>query len=166
MYLTSPGYPLPLSHFSASELHGLETKSLPALIAWCGFNRNTSRVVLYSPARLNGGSLRPFATEQGVAQVQYPTSIGPALFSSTPSNRLQCPGHSFTPELAGPFFTTSRPHFPILSNHTGCGLYGISLVPSRVDFDSRSPTFQLFSITTTRLYWIMFSKVSSSQLSR
>jgi hypothetical protein len=71
MYLTSPGYPLPLSHFSAPELHALETKSPPALIARCGFNRNTSRVVLYGPARLNGGSLRPFATEQGVAQVQY-----------------------------------------------------------------------------------------------
>jgi hypothetical protein len=71
MYLTSPGYPLPLSHFSAPELHALETKSLPALIARCGFNRNTLRVVLYGPARLNGGSLRPFATEQGVAQVQY-----------------------------------------------------------------------------------------------
>jgi hypothetical protein len=40
MYLTSPGYPLPLSHFLPSELYNLETKSFPALIAKCGFNRN------------------------------------------------------------------------------------------------------------------------------
>jgi hypothetical protein len=64
MYLTSPGYPLPLSHFSASELYALETKSLPAMNAKCSFNRNTSRKVLY-------GGFRPFATEQGIGQIQY-----------------------------------------------------------------------------------------------
>ena len=71
MYLTSPGYPLPLSHFSPSELHKLETKSLPAIIAKCGFNRNSSRDVLYGPVRFNGGGFRPFRTEQGVGQIQY-----------------------------------------------------------------------------------------------
>ena len=71
MYLTSPGYPLPLSRFSASKLHDLETKSLPAIIAKCGFNRNTSRKVLYGPVWLNGGAFRPFSTEQGVGQLQY-----------------------------------------------------------------------------------------------
>jgi hypothetical protein len=63
--------PLPLSHFSSSELHALESKSLPAMIAKCGFNRNTSRKVLYGPSRLNGGGFRPFATEEGVGQIQY-----------------------------------------------------------------------------------------------
>ena len=71
MYLTSPGYPLPLCHFTPKELHKLETKSLPSLISKCGFIRTTSRVVLYGPKCLNGGGLRPFATEQGVGQVQY-----------------------------------------------------------------------------------------------
>ena len=71
IYLTSPGYPLPLSHFSPSELHKLETKSLPAIIAKCGFNRNSSRDVLYGPVRFNGGGFRPFRTEQGVGQLQY-----------------------------------------------------------------------------------------------
>ena len=71
MYLTSPGYPLPLSHFSPDQLHDLETKSLPALIAKCGFNRNSSRAVLYGPVRFNGGGFRPFSTEQGVGQILY-----------------------------------------------------------------------------------------------
>ena len=71
MYLTSPGYPLPLSHFSPVDLHSLETKSLPALIAKCGFNRHTARDVLYGPVRLNGGGFRPFRTEQGVGQILY-----------------------------------------------------------------------------------------------
>jgi hypothetical protein len=71
MYLTSPGYSLPLSHFSPPELYSLETRSLPALITKIGFNRNTSCKVLYGPARLNGGGFRPFATEQGVGQIQY-----------------------------------------------------------------------------------------------
>lgn len=72
MYLTSPGYPLPLSHFSPQQLRDMEKKSLPALIAKCGYNRNTSsRLVLNGPVRLNGAGFRPFATEQGVGQIQY-----------------------------------------------------------------------------------------------
>ena len=71
MYLTSPGYPLPMSHFSPAQLHKLETKSLPAIIAKCGFNRNTSRRVIYGPVRLNGAGFRPFQTEQGVGQILY-----------------------------------------------------------------------------------------------
>ena len=71
MYLTSPGYPLPLSHFTPAALHKLESKSLPAIISKCGFNRNTSRRVLFGPAHLNGGAFRPFITEKGVGQVMY-----------------------------------------------------------------------------------------------
>ena len=71
MYLTSPGYPLQLSHFSPAQLHKLETKSLPAIISKCGFNRNTSRRVIYGPVRLNGGGFRPFTTEQGLGQTLY-----------------------------------------------------------------------------------------------
>jgi hypothetical protein len=41
------------------------------MISKCGFNRNTSRKVIYGPVRLNGGGFRPFATEQGVGQIQY-----------------------------------------------------------------------------------------------
>jgi hypothetical protein len=47
--------PLPLSHFTKMELHSLETKSLPAMIAKNGFNRHTSRKVLYGPTRLTSG---------------------------------------------------------------------------------------------------------------
>ena len=71
MYLTSPGYPLPLSHFSPSELHKLETKSLSAIIAKCGFNRKMSRFVMYGPVRLNGAGFRPFKTEQGIGELQF-----------------------------------------------------------------------------------------------
>jgi hypothetical protein len=71
MYLTSPGYPLPLSHFSASEFQNIERKSLSALIAKCSFNQNKSCQVIFGPARLNGGGFRPFYTEQGAGQLQF-----------------------------------------------------------------------------------------------
>jgi hypothetical protein len=70
-YLTSPGYPLPVSHFSPGELQQLERKVLLAIFARSGFNRNTSRNILFGPARLGGAGFRPFSTEQGVGQLQY-----------------------------------------------------------------------------------------------
>jgi hypothetical protein len=70
-YLTSPGYPLPVCHFSPVELQRLERKVLPALFARSGFNRNTSRNVLFGPTRLGGAGFRPFSTEQGVGQLQF-----------------------------------------------------------------------------------------------
>lgn len=70
-YLTSPGYPLPVCHFTGKQLTSLEKKVLPAIFSRCGFNRNTSRNILFGPARLNGGGFRPFSTEQGVGQLQY-----------------------------------------------------------------------------------------------
>jgi hypothetical protein len=42
-YLTSPGYPLPVCHFTPAQLQSLERRVLPAIFARCGFNRNTSR---------------------------------------------------------------------------------------------------------------------------
>ena len=70
-YLTSPGYPLPVCHFTQRQLKTIEIKSLPSLIARCGFNRNTSRNILFGPPSLNGGGFRPFSTEQGVGQLQF-----------------------------------------------------------------------------------------------
>jgi hypothetical protein len=70
-YLTSPGYPLPVCHFTLAQLQQLERKVLPALFAHCGFNRNTSRNVLFGPIRFGGAGFRPFCTEQGVGQLQF-----------------------------------------------------------------------------------------------
>ena len=70
-YLTSPGYPLPICHFNARQLQQLEKRVLPTIFAWCGFNRNTSRNILFRPSSLNGGGFRPFSTEQGVGQLQF-----------------------------------------------------------------------------------------------
>jgi hypothetical protein len=70
-YLTSPGYALPVCHFSTKHLTILEQKCLPAMFARCGFNRNTSRNVLFGPSKYNGAGFRPFRTEQGVGQLQF-----------------------------------------------------------------------------------------------
>jgi hypothetical protein len=70
MCLTSPGYSLPLSHFPPPELYSLETRALPEMITKVSFNCNTSRKVLYGPVRLNRGRFHPFATEQGIDQIQ------------------------------------------------------------------------------------------------
>ena len=70
-YLTGPGYPLPVCHFTQKQLQQLERKALPTIFARCGFNRNTSRTILFGPSRLNCGGFRPFSTEQGVGQLQF-----------------------------------------------------------------------------------------------
>jgi hypothetical protein len=70
-YLTSPGYPLPVCHFTQKQLAVLERKCLPAMFSRCGFNRNTSRRILFGPTRYNGAGFRPFSTEQGVGQLQF-----------------------------------------------------------------------------------------------
>jgi hypothetical protein len=41
------------------------------MFARCGFNRNTSRNVLFGPSKYNGAGFRPFSTEQGVGQLQF-----------------------------------------------------------------------------------------------
>jgi hypothetical protein len=68
---SSPSYPLPVSHFLPGELQQLERKVLPAIFARSGFNRNTSRNILFGPTRLGGAGFCPFSTEQGVGQLQY-----------------------------------------------------------------------------------------------
>jgi hypothetical protein len=52
-YLTSSGYPLPMCHFTHQQLTDLECQFLPAIFSWCGFNRNTSRRILFGPSRYN-----------------------------------------------------------------------------------------------------------------
>ena len=64
-------YPLPVCHFQPAQLHKLEKKILPAIFARCGFNRNTSRNILFGPTKYNGGGFRPLSTEQGVGQLQF-----------------------------------------------------------------------------------------------
>jgi hypothetical protein len=121
MYLTSPGYPLPLRHFSALELYALETKSLPALIARCRFNRNTSQVVLYGPARLNGGSLRLFATEQGIAQIQYLYKHWSSTLQLNSVQRIAVSWAQFHTGVGWSIFYDVKTPLPHFSHHTGGG---------------------------------------------
>ena len=69
-YLPSVSYSLPVCHFPVKKLIQLEKKVLPAIFSSCGFNRNTSRNILFGPTRLNGAGYRPLSTEQGVSQLQ------------------------------------------------------------------------------------------------
>ena len=114
MYLTSPGYPLQLSHFSPAQLHKLETKSLPAIISKCGFNRNTSRRVIYGPVRLNGGGFRPFQTEQGVGQILYLLKQWTCPLAPGRAQRIAVAWAQMNVGVSWPIFenvTSPLPHF-------------------------------------------------------
>ena len=114
MYLTSPGYPLPLCHFSPTELHSLETKSLPAILAKCGFNRKTSRLVIYGPVRLNGAGFRPFRTKQGLGQVQYFLKHWTSTLQPGKALRIAVSWAQFNTGVGWSIFDnvkTSLPHF-------------------------------------------------------
>jgi hypothetical protein len=169
MYLTSPGYPLPLSHFSPSELHALETKSLPAMIARCGFNRNTSRVVLYGPVRLNGGSLRPFVTEQGVAQIQYLYKHWSSTLQLNSVQRIAVSWAQFHTGVGWSIFydvTTPLPHFAE-SHWLRSFRNFLCSIQGRLRLDATYvPALQRDYDTFIMDHVLRFSKVSYSPLSR
>jgi hypothetical protein len=70
--------------------------------------------VLYGPARLNGGSLRPFATEQGVAQIQYLYKHWSSTLQLNSVQRIAVSWAQFHTGVSWSIFynvTTPLPHF-------------------------------------------------------
>ena len=69
IYRLSVGYPLPMCYFSLNELNRIQKKSHKAMLAGCGFNRNTNKAVVFGPAQLGGLEFFHLYDEQGYGQV-------------------------------------------------------------------------------------------------
>ena len=69
IYRLSVGYPLPMCYFTKQDLNRIQKKSHRAMLAGCGFNRNTSRAVVFGPAHLGGMEFFHLYDEQGFGQV-------------------------------------------------------------------------------------------------
>ena len=70
MYLPSIGYPLPMTHFTRDQLHRIQQKALSAIIARCGYNRNTHRAIIFGSTKYGGANFRHLYSIQGAGQVQ------------------------------------------------------------------------------------------------
>lgn len=69
IYLLSVGYPLPNCFFSFKRLDAIQRKAIRAIIAKCGFNRNTHRSIIYGPACLGGSTFCHLYTIQSCGQI-------------------------------------------------------------------------------------------------
>ena len=68
VYRPTVEYTMPQSFLSKKQVSDIEKRTLSWLYPQCGFNQNTSRVILHGPADLGGGS---FASLQTVAGSSY-----------------------------------------------------------------------------------------------
>ena len=49
----------------------IQSKSMPKIFAKCGYNRNTSKCIMYGPSALGGAGFRPLYVTQGTQMVQH-----------------------------------------------------------------------------------------------
>ena len=56
-------------YFTMAELNRIQKRSHRAMLAGCGFNRNTSRAVTFGPAHLGGRDSFHLYDEEGYGQV-------------------------------------------------------------------------------------------------
>ena len=69
IYRLSVGYPLPVCYFTEDQLNRVQKKSHKAMLGGCGFNKKTSRAVVFGPAHLGGMEFFHLYDEQGYGQV-------------------------------------------------------------------------------------------------
>jgi hypothetical protein len=67
----SVAYPLPQSFFSYDRLDSAASKFMPLVFAKSGYNRTTSKEILYGPTSLAGGNFTHLYTIQGEGQLQH-----------------------------------------------------------------------------------------------
>jgi hypothetical protein len=105
IYLPSIGYPLPICHFSKSELDLLHKKVMGEMIARCGYCRRTKWEIIYGPASLEGACFRHPYGKQGTGQILF-------LHASP------YPGLSSKQELENQYSSRPRHHY-LTSKHAG-----------------------------------------------
>ena len=71
VYIPSIQYTLPQSFFTLRDLDKAQTGSMQRIIAKCGYNRHTSRALLFAPLRYAGGGFLPWYMLQGEGQIKH-----------------------------------------------------------------------------------------------
>jgi hypothetical protein len=69
VYIAALKYVLPQCHFTKRQLQKAETKSLPIIIARCGYNRHTARALRYAPTAYAGCGFISWYTLQSKGQI-------------------------------------------------------------------------------------------------
>ena len=69
IYNPSIRYTLPQSYFTQKELDKAQAPSLQKIIAKCGYNRNTSRRIMFAPISHGGAGFLPWYLLQGEGQI-------------------------------------------------------------------------------------------------
>ncbi|MGB0425122.1 MAG: hypothetical protein ACPGED_12395, partial [Flavobacteriales bacterium] len=64
-------YPIGQSFLTPKQLHSIEAKALPWIIAKCGYNRNTSRQVIFGPSNIGGAGFTPLYSKAGTEYVLH-----------------------------------------------------------------------------------------------
>jgi hypothetical protein len=70
IYKLSVGYALPTCRFTERELTKLQSKAHRAMVAHCGYNRNTAATVLYAPLFQGGAGFFHLYDDQGYGQLK------------------------------------------------------------------------------------------------
>ena len=69
VYRPAVEYVLGQSFLNSAQLKTIEKLSLPWIFNKCGFEKTTSRAVLFGPANLGGGGFVPLAAKAGVEYI-------------------------------------------------------------------------------------------------
>jgi hypothetical protein len=69
IFLKSIGFVLPNSYFTEAELNSVQSPAICAFIPKCGFNRNTSRAIIFGPKHLAGSGFASLYHLQGQGQI-------------------------------------------------------------------------------------------------
>ena len=69
IYSPAIQYVLPQSFFHPAQLHQAQSKSLPLIIAKCGFLRTTAYDIIFAPYDWCGGGFTSWETFQGKGQI-------------------------------------------------------------------------------------------------
>jgi hypothetical protein len=70
IYKPSMSYSIPLCHFTPKQLEAVQAPAHRAIIAKCGFNRNTASAIIFGPHHLGGNAFSHLYDVQGLGQLQ------------------------------------------------------------------------------------------------
>ena len=70
IYKLSVGFALPICYFTEKELDKIQSSSHRQMVAHCGYNRNTDKIIIYAPYFLGGCAFFHLYDVQGYGQVK------------------------------------------------------------------------------------------------
>merc|ERR1711884_725047 len=129
VYRPSIEYTLGQSFLTSSQLLQIQ-RSVSPIIANCGYNRHTSRNIIFGPSRLGGGGFAPPIAAAGTAQIQHflkhwrtpEEDVGKLIriviawsqfYSGVSYSILECPTRPL-PHLVGKFTISVRNYLSLI----------------------------------------------------